>query len=651
VAVRRFFSVFTRGEISRKLFGRLDLEAYHRGCQEIENFLVTRQGSLERRPGTYHVASAASHTSSTILIPFVVTATCSYALEFGDQTLRVFNSSHAQVQSSGSAYEVSTPFYSSQLSLLQYQQVTTVMYIATGVHPVQRLTYTSAASWTISACTFTASTGDVTFASASVYPAAIGFAEDRLYLANTPAYPNRIWGSKSGEHTNFTLNTTDADAFDFTLGGPKVSEIRWIENSSDGMVIGADSREGILMGGDNGITPGAAYMRWRSSFGSRAMRPIIFNDSLIFMQRSGKTLREYYYQEGWKSPNLNAFAEHIAGEDGDFVDIDYQQDPDPIVWATRSDGEIATMAFDRASDLLAWSRQVTDGSVKSICIIPNGHEDEVWAIVEREIDGNTRQYVEYFAPRECNDVEDAHFVDSGIVSELDTGVITGITKASQATLTFSSSLSVTTAYSVRTDGAGGMTEINGLVSTVVSVSGATAVINRDTSAFTAYTSGGTVKVVTKAVTGLDHLEGKTVSILADGAPHADCVVSSGAVTLNLWSNKVHAGLPFTSTVMSVPLESGDGGTEQGLRGKIYRILVRFYKTVGCQVGRDAATLEHILFRDANDYLGQATALYSGDQVVNFPGTYDRDRQVMIVQDQPLPCNILGFIPEIDTHRE
>ena len=66
------------------------------------------------------------------------------------------------------------------------------------------------------------------------------------------------------------------------------------------------------------------------------------------------------------------------------------------------------------------------------------------------------------------------------------------------------------------------------------------------------------------VSGLSHLEGKTVSILADGGVHPQRVVASGAVALTAPATKIIVGLPYQSDLQTLPFSAGiDNGFAQG----------------------------------------------------------------------------------------
>ncbi len=152
------------------------------------------------------------------------------------------------------------------------------------------------------------------------------------------------------------------------------------------------------------------------------------------------------------------------------------------------------------------------------------------------------------------------------------------------------------------------------------------------------------------VSGLDHLEGATVSILADGAPEPDSTVASGAITRTTLSSVVIVGLPFKSILEPMDLETKEeGGSSQGKRKKIHNIMVRFYKTLGANVGSKEGTLDTIPFRTPSDPMDSAPPLFTGDKIVPFPGGWDKHGYIRITQEQPLPLTVLAIEPLVSTN--
>jgi len=154
---------------------------------------------------------------------------------------------------------------------------------------------------------------------------------------------------------------------------------------------------------------------------------------------------------------------------------------------------------------------------------------------------------------------------------------------------------------------------------------------------------------TTTVTGLNHLEGETVSVLGDGATHANKTVSGGSITLDRSASKVHIGYAYTSTVETLRMEAGaDDGIAQGKIKRIHGVTARFYNTVGAEVGPDTNNLDRIPFRDSSMSMNQAVPLFNGDKEIYFPSGYDNDARVIVRQSQPLPMTVLAVVRRSNT---
>jgi hypothetical protein len=156
-----------------------------------------------------------------------------------------------------------------------------------------------------------------------------------------------------------------------------------------------------------------------------------------------------------------------------------------------------------------------------------------------------------------------------------------------------------------------------------------------------------------AVTGLSHLEGETVSVLVDGAPQTDKVVSSGGITLDAAGQYVKVGFGYVSRCKTLRPEAGAAnGTAQGKTKRIHKLFARFHQTVGIRVGRgfeeDGVPMDTQNFRPGSYPMGQPTPLFSGDKQLDYESDYDRDGFICFEQTQPLPCTILALMPHIVT---
>ena len=409
------------------------------------------------------------------------------------------------------------------------------------------------------------------------YPGAVGFHEERLCFAGSDFWQQTVWGSVSGDYENHTGGANDADALTLPLSSGEMNRIRWLLSHS-ALLAGSGGSEWRI--GSSGylepLSPSNVQAKEESFHGVANIAPIKANNAILFVQRAGRKLRELAYskeREGFVTTDLTILADHLT-EEHKIIQLAWQKEPVPTLWAVRSDGILLSMVYERAHEVIAWSRHVTDGYFESVAVIPSTTgPDEVWVAVKRTIGGSEKRYVEYLAPDFKTSSEDAWHVDSGL----------------------------------KYDGA----EVS-------------------------------------AVSGLDHLEGETVSVLVDGAEHADCTVASGSIDLDPAGSVIIAGLPFTSVLETVDLELADeGGTSQGRPKTISQLAIRFFRTIAAKAGSNEDDLVDIPFRTPGDDMDEAIPLFTGDKKVSFPGGWNTSQSILIQSDGPMPMTVLGIFAETD----
>lgn len=154
---------------------------------------------------------------------------------------------------------------------------------------------------------------------------------------------------------------------------------------------------------------------------------------------------------------------------------------------------------------------------------------------------------------------------------------------------------------------------------------------------------------TIGITGLDHLEGEVVDILADGAVHPAKPVIGGQVTLDYPAATVQAGLGYVSKIETMRIEAGSpDGTAQGKTKRIHAVVLRFWRSLGVKVGPSSDKLDVLPFRSSADPMGEPPPLFTGDKKVRFRGGYSREGRMVIQQDQPLPLTVIALIPQLST---
>ncbi len=151
-------------------------------------------------------------------------------------------------------------------------------------------------------------------------------------------------------------------------------------------------------------------------------------------------------------------------------------------------------------------------------------------------------------------------------------------------------------------------------------------------------------VPTMRVGGLHHLIGETVVVVADGSPEPSKVVdAAGGVDLDSEASVIHIGLEYTPTGKSLRAVSGSAdGTAQGKKQMNRTVIMRFYRTVGAHVGPADDKLDEIIFRDADDIMGEPIPLFTGDKEKNIEGDWNTEGRVYFAQRSPLPQTLLGW---------
>jgi hypothetical protein len=149
-----------------------------------------------------------------------------------------------------------------------------------------------------------------------------------------------------------------------------------------------------------------------------------------------------------------------------------------------------------------------------------------------------------------------------------------------------------------------------------------------------------------SITGLNHLEGETVSILADGLVITPQTVTGGAITLATAASKVHAGLPFTYKLQPMRLDITTQGGSRGMIKRIYEVVISFLNTLNAKYGDSTSDLHDINWAQEQNTTGEP-ALHTGDVSVHFDGGFSVDDPIIISGSDPLPATIRAIIPKVE----
>lgn len=357
------------------------------------------------------------------------------------------------------------------------------------------------------------------------YSAAGTFGADRLVIGGCPYREARWDVSNTGDYTNFAeteLNgtTTDAHAFSYTLTSERSQQIRWIKNISNGLVFGTFEGEWLARPSVNAeaMTATNRDAKESTSYGSENIDALKVGSAILVPQKYGRRIREITH----------------SYTDNQLMAVDITVLASHVLRADTDElSGLVEMAYQREQFPLMWVCR-KDGGLAGLVY---SQEDKVAAWSRHYLGGN--------------------------------GLVKSVCVIPSAT--------------------GNYEELWGVVKRVVN--GRTVRYNEylrknwekgDSILFAGYLdcsltySGPAVTVLT----GLGHLIGETVSVLANGAVHPDRTVSeTGSITLDYPVTSAMVGYSYNSDGEILPFDSGSAdGTAQGKKQRAHHLTFSLYQS-------------------------------------------------------------------------
>lgn len=260
------------------------------------------------------------------------------------------------------------------------------------------------------------------------WPREVTLFEQRLWFASNEGEPQTVWGSRSAEYENFQDGADDDDSVIYALSSGEVDVVRWLRGgrvltagtSSGEYAISASSQQEAL-------TPSNVAAKLQTAYGSSSTRPIELGQIVLFPQRNGdpdnyaRKIREYGYSfenDAFQAVNVTIFSEHITAPG--IIEMAKQLEPDNIIWCVRSDGVLLGMTYEKDQSVIAWHKHNmggTNAKAKRIASIPGDNGDDVYLVVDRTVNGETKRMIEALQPyygEDPSEKEDAWFLDSAL---------------------------------------------------------------------------------------------------------------------------------------------------------------------------------------------------------------------------------------------
>lgn len=432
-------------------------------------------------------------------------------------------------------------------------------------------------------------------------PAAITFFEQRLALGGEAETPDTLHASVTKEFDRFSptgeaswkkdtlFDVLDDNGIDFFAASNQLNKILWLAFGRS-LVMGTPGGIFPVVAGSNNeaVTPTSIKVNQATVSGVNNIQAVNVGNRIVYAGRANRRLRALRFafeSDDFVSDDLTVLANHVLGRGQDAAELGieemvYAQERDSVIWSVRKDGVLLGLSFVPEQDVFAWHLHEIGGSFGS----GNAVVESVMAIPSTD---GTQDSVWLIVKRTINGATKRYVEimepnwESGLVQD-----------------------------------------------------------GRFLDSHPEPYDGPPITVLNS---GLDHLEGETVQILADEGVEPVQTVVGGQITLTQPASRIQVGLGYTSEFRSLPLELlSAAGPSAGIQGRIDHVVIQVLDTVGGKYSEDGLDFLPIYWRDGEDPMDLGVPPFTGFRKLAFPGRFTRDKQLWIRQDQPLPFQLLAM---------
>jgi hypothetical protein len=436
------------------------------------------------------------------------------------------------------------------------------------------------------------------FSQTTGYPAVVTFHEFRLVYANTNFNPNVVWLSESqGAGREVVLwapsevaNTvTDSNSIYFPLVAGGVSAVRWM-SSGNILAIGTSDNEWVIEPGDDSkaISPTNSRATRRTNHGAlEDVDAVRIDGTVLYAKGTGTRVNRFVFnfsQDKYESTNITRLSNHLFANRA-IREMVYAIEPYSLMWVRLDNGKLAALTFIDSEDVGGWSLHEIAGT-------GTGGETHAKILSIATIKSDDSNYSELWltVQREI-DGQETRYIE--VLSEpffLD----------DQKDATYVDS-------------------------------------------FLQY-SGSAVSTLS----GLDHLEGETVSVLGDGANESTHVVTGGQITISEPASTIVAGLPYRGTLETLDFDAANAfnGSSLGQIRRITEVQVRLFETGLLYYGQKNQSDDKLILlepRSSDDLQDTAPALKAGLFELETLGSWDLQSGVKIQFRSPYPGTLTAIM--------
>ena len=494
------------------------------------------------------------------------------------------------------------------------------------------------------------------------YPGAVSYFEQRRVFAGTNNAPQNIWMTKSGTESNmsFGLPIRDDDRIEFRVAAREANTIRHIVPLTQLLLLTGSAEWRVTSVNSDAITPTSISVKPQSYVGSNNAQPVIVNNSMVYGASRGGHVRELGYNwqaNGFITGDLSLRAAHLF-DHFEIKDMGMAKAPLPVVWFVNDQGKLLGLTYVPEQAVGAWHQHDTDGLFESVAVVAEGADDVVYCVIKRTINGASKRYIERMGTRIFAAQRDSFFVDCGATyNGTNTNTGQNVTISGGTNYTRGESVTITANYNLfnappsvadKDDAivlVDGTTTYRCVILSTSSQTVATVKLDKDLPASLRNTAITTYEVARNTISGLSFIDGKTVSILADGAVHPQRVVSSGSVTLERAASVVHVGLEYNSDLQSLPLALQVEAFGQGRVKNLNHVWLRVLESSGIFAGPSSDKLIEAKQRTTEPY-GSPPNLKTEDIKIMLTPTWQDNGQLFVRQTDPLPLTVVGLTLEV-----
>lgn len=671
---------FSGGEISRELFGRVDLAKVQSGLDTCRNFVVMPHGVVSNRPGFQFVREVKDSTKFTRLIQFSFSTTQTFCIEMGAGYFR-FHTLGATLMNGAVPYEITNSYAQGDLALVKYVQSGDVITMVHPSYPPMELKRLSNLNWTFTAITFASQTAAPTGVTAvATYPTA-GTAKTFKYVVtalNSLGYEESPASTASGTVSNDLTITGNYNTITWSaVSGAIRYNVYKYANGNYGYIgqttaltftddnIIADMTHTIPLidatfNTANNYPSTVAYYEQRRFFAGTNNQP-----QNIWATQSAS---DYNMSYSIPSQASDALRFKIAAQRANSIKhlvpaldlIVLTASTEWRIYAgsgsalTASTTTIKAQAQNGVSDVTP----LTVGNYILYAQAQGGHLREM--SYQWQSSGYTSNDLCLLAPHlfDYNTIADMTFSraptpvlwcinNSGLLlglSYIPEQQVSAWHKHDTTNGLFESCVTVTennsdVLYVVV------KRVINGTTKRYIECLHSRNFTTQSDAFFVdcglTYSGASTTNI-----TGLSHLEGQTVSILGDGAVMPQQVVTGGAITLPFACSKVQVGLPITADAITTPVVvPGDSSMGQSRVKNVNKGWIRVFNSGMFSVGPSSDKLTPIKPRHFESP-GTPPALITDEIPLTILSHFSQSGQVMIRQSDPLPLSIVYVAAEV-----